>query len=182
MQHRVTIQYQGYLLAKIIESKKPIGHYIKHYPRAGHLSLIHRNRRHAEDKLAILQRVVHFMDHYDLISCTRPQSSLQALSLGRRPTRLDQPPCLLPRNYHPGWDHVSYWRRAGDKAPRVVVSEPYHLDSRTVQAYTDLALCLNLDFEVSNTYALWHPPATTAVLWHRAHDYLTPSAVVADAA
>jgi hypothetical protein len=59
--------------------------------------------------------------------------------------------------------HGLFWKNPAEKSERqqlVVVAEPYRLEPRTLREYLELA------FEVSNRYALWHPPETTAALWH----------------
>jgi hypothetical protein len=169
--HNLTIHYKGGLLTDTVDAIHGLNYYAKHYPFAGGLDIIHEHRAHAERKLATLRRTVEFMDQYGFVSCTLRQSSLQALSL--------QHPLMRDEEIHSrrnpaqtdGWDHVSYWRRPGDKNPTVVITEPYHIDNKTVQDYLDLAHRLHLGFQISNKFALWNPPGTTAVLWHRAREH-----------
>jgi hypothetical protein len=169
-QHNVTICFRGGRLTEMIEAKHPLRHYGKNYPHAGGLDGVYPNRAAAERKLGLLRRAVAFMDRYDLIRCTHGQSSILALSLGRKPRLAEQQ--HDPLGYRPvdGWDHVTYWRRKSEPAPRVVITEPYGLGPRTLEAYAELAKRLDLTFYIDNKYGLWNPPDTIAVLWNRAGD------------
>lgn len=69
LKQEVKISFDTGTLTEIIEANKLISHYAKHHPHAGALERLHWNRAHAEKKLAALQRVIRFMDRYDLISC-----------------------------------------------------------------------------------------------------------------
>ena len=182
MKQIVTIHFDTDTLTEIIEAKKPIDHYVKHYPRAGGLHHLHRNQAHAQDKLAILRRAVRFMDRYDLISCPTRQRSLQALSLGGVLPKCEQMQHDPVRYRDVGLDHVTFWRRAGDKAPRAIHTEPYRIDARTKQSYDELADRFVLEYHINNDNALWHPLLATAVLWHRAGESLIVPQYAAKAA
>ncbi len=166
--HTLTIPFNGGEVSGIIQAEKSLKHYLRHYPRIAHLQMLHRDRKHAMDTLSVWQRVVNVMDTYNLISCVSGQRSLLALSLGRLPTACERKMTPLPGNHDTGWDHISYWRRPGARAPCVIITEPYHLSSRTIESYDTLADLLNLEYHISNDNALWNPPHSTAVLWHRA--------------
>jgi hypothetical protein len=169
--HNLTIRYKGGLLTDTIEANHALSYYPKHYPYAGNLDAIHEHKAHAENKLATLRRTVEFMDKYGVVSCSLQQSSLEALSSKHVPMREDQLHSRISPVQSDGWDHVSYWRRPGDKVPTVVITEPYHINNETVRKYLELAHRLCLEFEISNKFALWNPPGTTAVLWHRAGEH-----------
>jgi hypothetical protein len=180
--HTLTIPFNGGEVSGIIQAEKSLKHYLRHYPRIAHLQMLHRERKHAMDTLSILKRVISVMDTYNLISCTHRQCSLLALSLGRLPTASERKMTALPGNHGAGWDHVSYWRRPGARAPCVVITEPYHLSRKTIERYDVLADRLDLDYHIGNDNALWNPPHSTAVLWHRRGDRLKVEQVNAKAA
>jgi hypothetical protein len=175
LKQEVKISFDTGTLTEIIEAKKLISHYAKHHPHAGALERLHWNRAHAEKKLAALQRVIRFMDRYDLISCPVRQRSLHTLSVEGVLSKQDRIPDARICHRDAGWDHVSYWRRVGDRAPRVILTEPYSISDRTIQSYDELADRFVLEYHISNDHALWNPPDTTAVLWHRAGESLIES-------
>ena len=166
--HKLKIPFNGGEVSGIIKAEKPLKHYLRHYPRIAHMQTLLSERKHAMNVLAVYKRVVSVMDTYNLISCTRPQRSLLALSLGRLPTASERKLTLVPKTHDDGWDHMSYWRRPGARAPYVIITEPYYLSSRTIESYDALADLLDLEYHIGNENALWHPPLSTAVLWHRA--------------
>ena len=59
-----------------------------------------------------------------------------------------------------------------DKAPRVILTEPYCIDAGVIESYEALAKRFCLEYHISNDNALWNPPDSTAVLWHRAGERL----------
>lgn len=166
--HKVTIKYNGGCLRTTIESRHQLSYYSQHYPDAGALDAVYPNRESAQNKLDVLQRAIHFMDRYDLVGCLPKQKRLQWLSLGGVLSKYEQHPDDPIQKRQPGWDHVSFWRRAGERAPCIILTEPYKLDACILESFEALASRYVLEYHVSNEHTLYCPTATQTVLWHRA--------------
>ena len=166
--HTLRIRYSDGCLSHTLEAKHQLSYYSEHYPDVGGLNTVYPSRESAQNKLDLLQRTVRFMDDYDFVGCLPRQKRLQWLGLGGVLSEYDQHPDDPIEKRQPGWDHVSFWRHAGECAPCLILTEPYHLDAGILESFEALASRYVLEYQVSNEHALYCPAMTKTVVWHRA--------------